>query len=111
MVVSLVISAILLVTELRASGGSPRATGKLGRSALVARANSQAAAIAAFQADRELQAYQIGHGTFAGAQVTDIPGVSVRRAEAAGYCLQVVANGVSLFETGPGGSLSAQPCG
>ena len=111
MVVSLVISAILLVTELTGQGGSAPARGKPNQTAPVARANTAAATVAAFEADRELQAYQINHGTFAGAQVADISGVSVRRADTAGYCLQVVTNGVALYEAGPGGSLSAQPCG
>jgi hypothetical protein len=110
-VLSLVISAILLVAQLTGTGGSGPVGGKLDKNAPVERANTEAATVAAFEADRELQAYQIDHGTFVGAQVTDVSGVSVRRADTASYCLQIVTNGVALYEAGPGGSLSPQPCG
>jgi hypothetical protein len=110
-VLSLVVAAILLVAQLTNSGGSSPVGGKLDRNGPVQRANTEAATVAAFEADRELQAYQIDHGTFVGAQVTDVAGVSVRRADSASYCLQVVTNGVALYEAGPGGSLTPQPCG
>jgi hypothetical protein len=110
-VIGLVGSAILLVAQLTSTGASGPVGGKLDQNAPVAHANREAATVAAFEADRELQAYQIDHGTFAGAVVGDVSGVSVRRADTASYCLQVVTNGVALYEAGPGGSLSPQPCG
>jgi hypothetical protein len=61
-------------------------------------------------AERELSAYQAEHGTFQGAQIGDLSGVTVRSAGATGYCLQIVSNGVPLYESGPDGSLSSQPC-
>ena len=111
MVISLVLAAILLAAQLRGTGSSGPVGGKLDQNAPIQRADTAAATAAAFEADRELQAYQIDHGSFVGAQVTDVSGVSVRRADAASYCLLVVTNGVALYEAGPGGSLSPQPCG
>jgi hypothetical protein len=106
-VISLVCSAVLFAGQW--GGGGP-AAGGAGRSSALERANAAAASVAAFQADRELQAYQLEHGTFAGALVNDISSVTVLRADAAGYCLKVVTSGVARYEAGPGGALTAQPC-
>jgi hypothetical protein len=107
-VIALVCSAVLFATQW-SSGGSP-AGGKVDKSSPVERANAAAAQTAQVLAERELQAYQATHGTFAGAAVADISGVTVRSADATRYCLQVVSNGVALYDAGPDGTLSSTPC-
>ena len=107
-VISLVMSAILFVSQW-SSSGNPTG-GKADENAAVQRANSAAATATQMLAERELEAYGASHGGYAGAQVTDIPGVSVLHAETTSYCLQLVSNGVALYDAGPQGTLSAQKC-
>jgi len=107
-VISLVCSALLFASQW--SGAGSPAGGKVGKSAPVERANAVAAETAQALAERELAAYQATSGSFAGATVGDVSGVTVRWTDASRYCLQVVTNGVALYDAGPGGSLSRTPC-
>jgi hypothetical protein len=108
LVVSLVMSAVLFVAQWSSRGG-PGGT-RVDTTAPIARANTAAAETEQVLAERELAAYQAEHGTFSGAQVTDLAGVTVRYGDDTRFCLQVVTNGVALYEAGPDGSLSPQPC-
>ncbi|TML43998.1 MAG: hypothetical protein E6G19_10670 [Actinobacteria bacterium] len=107
LVVSLVISLMLFSSQLT-HGGSKAASPK--ENPLVQRANSVAAEAAAMQAEHELAAYQAEHGTFVGATVTDISGVTVLRAEPTTFCVQIASNGGVLYDAGPGGMPSADRC-
>jgi hypothetical protein len=40
----------------------------------------------------------------------DIAGATVLHSDASSYCLQIVSNGVALYEAGPEGSLSPTKC-
>jgi hypothetical protein len=106
LVVGLVVSAVLLAsqwTSIGSSSGNPR------QSRPVQEANTAAATVAAMQAERELAVYQTEHATYVGA-VTHIPGVTILRADAATYCLQIAAGDVTLYDAGPGGGVTAQRC-
>jgi hypothetical protein len=107
-VIGLVCCALLFASQW-SGAGSPGA-GKVDKSAPVERANAVAAETAQVLAERELAAYQATSGSFAGATVGDVSGVTVRWADASRYCLQVVTNGAALYDAGPGGSLSQTPC-
>jgi len=107
LVVSLVISLMLFSSQLT-RGGSRPASPK--QNPIVQQANSVAAAAAAMQAEHELAAYQADRGTFVGANVTDIAGVTVLHAEPTTFCLQIASNDSVLYDAGPGGTPSAQSC-
>ena len=68
-------------------GGSKPASPK--ENPIVQQASSVAAEAAAVQAEHELAAYQADRGTFVGATVTDIAGVTVLHAEPTTFCLQI----------------------
>src|SRR4051812_5031612 len=107
LLVSLVISGMLFSSQLKGGGSTPAAPD---RNQLVQQAQAAAAAVNAGQADRELAAYQAENGTFAGAAVTDISGVTVVSAGATSYCLRIASNGAVLYDAGPGGTPSTNPC-
>jgi hypothetical protein len=107
LVVSLVISAMLFSSQLT-HGGSKPASPRQNR--IVQQASSVAAEAAAMQAERELAAYQAGHGTFVGATVTDISGVTVLHAEPTTFCLQIASSGGFLYDPGPGGTPGPTRC-
>jgi len=107
LVVSLVISGMLFSSQLT-HGGSKPASPK--QNQIVQQANSVAADAAAMQAEHELAAYQADRGTFVGATVTDVSGVTVLHAEPTTFCLQIASNGGVLYDAGPGGTPGAQRC-
>ena len=107
LVVSLVVSLMLFSSQLT-GGGSKSASPK--ENPIVQQANSVAAEAAAMQAEHELAAYQAARGTFVGADVTDVAGVTVLHAEATTFCLEIASNGSVLYDAGPGGTPSAQHC-
>ena len=73
-------------------------------------ANAAAASLNAAQAERQLSAYQAEHGTFAGAAITGISGVTLLRADATSFCLQLNSSGGVLYDAGPGGTPTTQHC-
>jgi hypothetical protein len=106
-VVTLVVSAMLFSSQLSTSGSkatSPK------QNPVVQQANSVAADTAAMQAEHELAAYQADQGTFVGATVTGIPGVTLLHAEPTTFCLQIASGGGVLYDAGPGGTPSATRC-
>jgi hypothetical protein len=107
LVVSLAISGILFSSQL--NGGGSKASSPE-QSQIVQEANSAAASVGAMQAERELAAYQAERGTFAGATVTDISGVTVLHAEPAAFCLRIASSGGILYDAGPGGTPSKERC-
>ena len=107
LVATLAISGMLFSSQLN-GGGSKPATPK--QNPIVQQANSVAATAAAMQAERELAAYQAEQGTFVGATVTDITGVTVLHAEPTTFCLQITSNGALLYDAGPGGTPTIQRC-
>ena len=107
-VISLVMSAILFASQW-SSSGNPTG-GKVDHNANVARANTAAVTASQVMAERELEGYAATHGGYAGAQISDIPGARVLHSDATGYCMQIVSNGVALYDAGPQGSLSPRPC-
>ena len=107
LVVSLVISGMLFSSQLTHGGSKPMSP-KL--NPIVQQANSVAADAAAMQAEHELAAYQADRGTFVGATVTDISGVTVLHAEPTTFCLQIASNGGFLYDAGPGGTPSPTGC-
>jgi hypothetical protein len=109
LVIGLVASAVLFAMQWSSAGNPTNA--KVGRNPNVERANDAALAATQMMADRELQAYQATTGGFAGARIADVSGATVLRADATTYCLQIAANGTVRYESGPGGTLTTQPCG
>jgi len=107
LVVSLVISGMLFSSQLTHGGSKPMSP-KL--NPIVQQANSVAADAAAMQAEHELAAYQADRGTFVGATVTHISGVTVLHAEPTTFCLQIASNGGFLYDAGPGGTPSPTGC-
>jgi hypothetical protein len=107
LVVSLAISGMLFSSQL--NGGASKGSGPQ-QSQIVQQANAVAASAAAMQAERELDAYQAQTGTFAGASVTDVSGVTLLHAEPTTFCLRIASNGGALYNAGPGGTPSKQPC-
>jgi hypothetical protein len=107
LVVSLVVSLLLFSSQLT-GGGSKPASPK--QNAIVQQANSVAADAAVMQAEQELAAYQTERGTFVGATVTDVPGVTVFHSEPTTFCLQIASNGGVLYDAGPGGTPSPTRC-
>ncbi len=105
LVVSLVIS--LFSSQLTRSGSKPASRTE---NPIVQQANSVAAEAAAMQAEHELAAYQADRGTFVGATVTDIAGVTVLHAEPTTFCLQIASNGGVIYDAGPGGTPTPQRC-
>jgi hypothetical protein len=107
LVASLVVSLMLFSSQLT-NGGSKTAAPK--QNPLVKQANSVAAQASAMQAERELAAYQAEQGTFVGATLTGVQGVTLRHTEATTFCLQVSTSGGVLYDAGPGGTLSPTRC-
>jgi hypothetical protein len=106
-VVSLVLAGMLFSSQLGNGGSKPTSPDK---SPLVQQAQAAAASADAMQAERELAAYQAENGSFVGAAVTGISGVSLLHAEPTTFCLQVVSGGGYLYDAGPGGALTNRPC-
>ena len=107
LLVSLAICGMLYSSQLKGTGSKPSSPQQ---NRVVQEANSAAAGMAAMQAEHELAAYQAEHGTFVGAAVTDISGVTVLHAEATAFCLQIASNGGLLYDAGPGGTPSGTRC-
>ena len=107
LVVSLVVSLLLFSSQLSRGSSKPASPQQ---NPVVQQANSVAAEAAAMQAEHELAAYQADQGTFVGATVTDVPGVTLVHAEPTTFCLQISSSGSVLYDAGPGGSPSATPC-
>jgi hypothetical protein len=107
LLVSLAIVGMVFSSQLR-SGGSK--TSSPNQNAIVQQANAVGGDSMAAQAERELEAYRAEHGTFVGATVSEVSGVTVLRAEPTTFCLQIDWNGGVLFDAGPGGTPSAQRC-
>jgi hypothetical protein len=106
LMISLVVAAILIVMNMNGTGATkPRV-----RSEIVGEATSQAAALEAAEADRELTAYRIAHGSYDGAQIADISGVTVRSASGTTYCLAIAVNGGTLYKSSLAAQLQTQPC-
>ena len=114
LVVSLVVSLLLFSSQLshgRSRPASPKQNPVVQQAnSVVQQANSVAAETTAMQAEHELAAYQADEGTFVGATVTDVPGVTLVHAEPTTFCLQISSSGSVLYDAGPGGSPSATPC-
>jgi hypothetical protein len=107
LVVSLVISGMLFSSQLKGGGSGPATPDG---NQLVHQAQTAAAAVTAGQADRELAAYQAENGTFVGATVTGISGVTVVSAGPTSYCLRLVTSEGVVYDAGPGGTPSSTPC-
>jgi hypothetical protein len=106
-VVSLVLAGMLFSSQLQTGGSKPTSPDK---SPLVQQAQATAASADAMQAERELAAYQAENGTFVGATVGGVSGVTLLHAEQATFCLQVAAGAGYLYDAGPGGTLTKRPC-
>src|SRR5438874_12956306 len=98
LVISLVISGMLFSSQLT-HGGSKPASPK--QNQIVQQANSVAADAAAMQAEHELATYQADRGTFVGATVKDVSGVTVLHGEPTAVCLQIASHVVFLSAAGP----------
>ena len=107
LVVSLVLAGVLFSSQLSTGGSKPSTPDK---SPLVQQAQAAAATADAMQAERELAAYQAENGTFVGATVNDIRGVTLLHAEPTTFCLQVATDTGVLYDAGPGGTLSGRRC-
>jgi hypothetical protein len=107
LVVSLAISGMLFSSQLKGGGSTPAAPD---RSQVVQQAQAAAAGVTAGQAERELAAYQAENGTFEGAMLTGMSGVTVVNAGATSYCLRLATEGGVLYDAGPGGTPNTTPC-
>lgn len=83
-------------------------------SRVATQAESQASAEAAgtnlLSAATTAEAYFAENGTYAGLTLAPGLGVTVARADAAGYCLQSGTGAGALHRAGPGGSTAQGPC-
>lgn len=68
------------------------------------------ATFVARRADSLLDVYRTQAGTYVGADVSQVEGVELVRTDATSYCLKIRAPGRDLYEQGPGGDVSADPC-
>ena len=107
LLVSLAICGLLYSSQLQGTGSKPSSPQQ---NRVVQEANSAAAGMTGMQAERELAAYQAEHGTFVGAAVTHISGVTVLHADPTTFCLQISSNGGLLYDAGPGGTPSGTRC-
>ena len=107
LVVSLVLAGVLFSSQLGTGGSKPSSPDK---SQLVKQAQVAAATADAMQAERELAAYQAENGTYDGATVTDIQGLTLLHAEPTTFCLQLATDNGVLYDAGPGGTLSGGRC-
>ena len=108
LVASLVIGGLLFAAQWGGSGLG--GTGKVDKSRPVEQANMTAANVAAAQAEHLLADYQAGQGTFVGADLSPVPGTRLIRADATTYCFEIDTNGVALYDHGPDGGPTSQPC-
>jgi hypothetical protein len=106
LVVSLAAAGVLIASQLGQNSSPTRPE----QNSAVAQANAAAASLTAVQAERQLAAYQAEHGTFEGATVTGISGVTILHADASGFCLQLTTPSGMLYDAGPGGTPTAQRC-
>ena len=105
MVIALAVVGYLFTTQMREQGPTSEAAQNLEQDA------TQAAATANFQsAAPELQAYFMQNGTYAGATLQPVFGVTLVRADATSYCLQSGTGATAQHVTGPGGSPTPGPC-
>ena len=104
LVVSLGIGAYLFAhqTSTRSPGGNERAH-------VVSVAEDAAAATALQQASTALDQSHALNGSYAGASLAGF-GVTLVRADAAGYCIQTTSNGSVFHLAGPGGTIAAGAC-
>jgi Na+-transporting methylmalonyl-CoA/oxaloacetate decarboxylase gamma subunit len=107
LVITLVVSAMLFSSQLSNSGAKPASPKQ---NPVVQQASSVAAESAAMQAEHELAAYQADEGTFVGASVTDIPGVTLLDTGPTTFCLQIASGGGVIYDAGPGGTPSPNRC-
>ena len=105
LVLTLAVVGYLFTAQMRTNGPTSKSGQKAQQdaTAAAATANFQAAAPA-------LQAYFLEHGTYVGATLQGVFGVTLARADATSYCLQVGAGETAQHETGPGGSPAPGPC-
>jgi hypothetical protein len=106
LMISLVVAAILIVMNMNGTGTAKPEV----HSGIVDEATRQAAAFEAAEADRELTAYRIAHGSYDGAQIADISGLSVRSASGTTYCLAIAVNGTTLYKSSLAPQVQTQPC-
>ena len=107
LVVSLVLAGVLFSSQL-GTGGSKASSPD--ESPLVQQTQAAAAAADAMQAERELAAYQAENGTFVGATINGVQGVTLLHAEPTTFCLQVATDTGVLYDAGPGGTISDRRC-
>lgn len=107
LLISLVVAAILIVMNMHRTGAAKPQV----KSGIVDQATQQAAALAAAEADHELTAYRISHGSYDGAQVADVSGVTVRSASGTTYCLAIAVNGTTLYKSSLAPQVQTQACG
>jgi hypothetical protein len=105
MLLALAIGAYLFTVQMQTNGPTSKSGQEIQKDAtnVAATANFQAAAPA-------LQAWFLEHGTYAGATLQGVFGVTLARADATSYCLQTGAGETAQHETGPGGSPAPGPC-
>lgn len=105
MLLALAIGGYLFAAQIRSTGPTSKSGKELQQKATdaAATANFQAAAPA-------LQAYFLEHGTYAGATLEGVFGVTLARADATSYCLQSGSGATAQHVTGPGGSPAPGAC-
>jgi hypothetical protein len=57
-----------------------------------------------------LEDWRARAGTYAGARLTDYRGVTIVRADASSYCLEVAYQGGAYHREGPNGAATVGPC-
>jgi hypothetical protein len=106
LIVTLAAVGVLLSSQL----GGQSAPTQPQQNRAVAEANAAAAGLTAAQAERQLVAYQAEHATYAGAALTGLSGVTILRADASSFCLQLTTTSGVLYDAGPGGTPTTQHC-
>jgi hypothetical protein len=102
---SLAIVAVLMALSMQKNGPSSQSAKRA-----EAQASAAVGSINFTQAAAELEAFRAEHGTYGGAVLPASFGVTLARADAAGYCLQNGAGGSMQHFAGPGGSPASGPC-
>lgn len=104
-IASLAVVALLMAMNMQKNGPTSQ-TAKRAE----ADASAAVGTINFTQAASELESFRAEHGTYAGAVLPASFGVTLVRADAAGYCLQTLVGGSSKHMAGPGGTPAAGPC-
>ena len=104
LVVSLALAGWLVSAQMKNAGPSAKSA-----STAIDQANTAASALTFRQAELALEQAHAVNGTYAGADLNGF-GVTLARADASSYCIQLTRGATVTHESGPSGPLVPGPC-